>query len=276
MNIHFVGICGVSMRALAKLAFSRGHTVTGSDNALFGHDAKNVDGKDLVVYTNAVGSDNCELVAARKNHIPTVERAEYLGEISRTFERVIAVAGCHGKSTATAMLGDIFASGASLHVGVKDCSRAGSNKLFITEACEYRKSFLHLTPDIGVILNIKFDHPDYYKTHADLFAAYEQFAERCKTLVVNADDPECAPFLSRAITFGTGGNCDYRAQNIKSECGMRTFTLSGKKRAAVRLGVVGEHNVYNALAAIAAASEAGAPLTKILPALGAFGGIPRR
>lgn len=272
-----MGISGVSMRALADAAASRGHDVSGSDNALGGHDAKNVEGCDLVVYTNAVPQDNCELVRAKQAGIPVVERATYLGELSKTYGTVIAVAGCHGKSTTTAMLGAAYGGrNATLHVGVAGGSKAGSDKYFITEACEYRASFLHLSPDIGVVLNVQYDHPDYYKTESALWDAYKRFCGNSKKVIVNGDDPLCAGLARNAVTFGFGENCDYRASRTTSENGFRGFTLDGKRHAQVKLSVAGEHNVYNALATIATASENGLPLAEILPRLGKFGGISRR
>lgn len=265
------------MRALSVAAASRGHIVTGSDNSLDGHDPKNVVGCDIVVYTNAIPQDNCELKAARNLGIPTIERAEYLGELARTYNTTIAVAGCHGKSTATAMLGAVFGGrNATVHVGVSGGSKTGADKYFITEACEYRESFLHLSPDIAVVLNVQYDHPDYYKNEAQIIDAYTAFCKKSKKVIVNGDDKICMSLTDNPITFGTGKRCDYRAAEIINERGKRCFTLYGKKHAHVGLSVVGGHNVYNALAAIAAASECGLPLTEILPRLYKFGGIPRR
>lgn len=277
MRIHFVGISGVSMRALASFASARGHIVSGSDRDKCGHDKNNVHGCDLVVYTNAVPQDNCELTEARRLGIPTVERATYLGELAATYDNVIAIAGCHGKSTATAMLGAAFAGRkATVHVGVKDCSHTGSCKYFITEACEYRASFLHLRPTIGVILNVQYDHPDFYRTESELIAAYAEFARLCKTVIVNGNDDKSTALVEDPITFGIDGDFDYRAENIKNNNGFRSFDLTGKKRAHVDLSVAGQHSVMNALACIAAASEAGLSLTEILPGLKKFTGIPRR
>lgn len=276
MKIHFVGINGVSMRALSELASSKGHTVTGSDSALNGHDPHNVDGCDLVVYTNAVPPDNCELMRAKETGVPIVERATYLGELSKTYDTVVAVAGCHGKSTTAAMLGAVFGGrNPTVHVGVDGGSRVGSNKYFITEACEYRASFLRLAPTVGVVLNIQYDHPDYYRDDAVLFAAYSDFCKKCKTVIVNGDDPPCKN-ISGAITFGLSAGCDYRAKDIRAENGCRSFTLAGVKSARVRLSVAGEHNIYNALAAIAAADRCGMSLTESLPRLSEYCGIPRR
>lgn len=277
MKIHFIGISGVSMRALADAAASRGHCVTGSDKQLCGHDSKNVEGCDLVVYTNAVPQDNCELLRARELGIPVIERAEYLGELSNTYSTVIAVAGCHGKSTATSMLGAVFsARRATVHAGVAGQSRVGTDKYFITEACEYRASFLHLHPTVAVVLNVQYDHPDYYRDEAQLDDAYRKFCAQSKTVIVNGDDKRCLALADRPITFGLSAGCDFRAVDIKTNGGCRSFKLTGKKRAQVNLSVAGEHNVYNALAAIAAADACGVRLTEILPRLYKFGGIARR
>ena len=277
MKIHFVGISGVSMQALASFAASRGHTVTGSDNSISGHDPKNVDGADLVVYTCAVPPDNCELVRAKELKIPTVERAVYLGEIAATYGKVIAIAGCQGKSTTTAMTGAALSPHLpTVHVGVSGGSVVGSDRFFVTEACEYKSNFLHLTPDVGVILNVGYDHPDYYHTEEQLINAYKRFAAKCKTVIVNGDDEATMSLCKDPVTFGTGEKCDYRAVDIKNENGYRSFKLAGRKQAFVRLAVPGAHNVYNALATIAAADVCGIRLAEILPNIAKFSGIPRR
>ena len=277
MRIHFVGISGVSMQALSVMAAARGHTVTGSDNNVNGHDPKNVEGCDLVVYTCAVPQSNCELVRAKQLGIPVIERAKYLGELSATYGKVIAIAGCHGKSTTTAMAGAALgAQFPTVHVGVAGGSHVGADKYFITEACEYKANFLHLSPDVGVVLNVGYDHPDYYKTEQQLIDAYKCFCAKSKTVIVNGDDEVCRALFSRPVTFGLGKDCDYRAVDITNENGHRAFTLTGKKQARVRLSVAGAHNVYNALATIAAASECGIKLTDILPRLSKFTGIARR
>lgn len=265
------------MHALAVVAASRGHTVTGSDRDLNGHDPKNVEGCDLVVYTDAVPQDNCELVRAREKGIPIIERAKYLGELGSSYDNVIAVAGCHGKSTTSAMLGAVFSSrNPTVHVGVADGSKIGSTKYFITEACEYKANFLHLSPDVGIVLNVGFDHPDFYHDMNDMVSAYSAFCGRCKKVIVNGDDCRARELCDNAVTFGLGEHNDYRATDIKNENGYRSFTLIGKKQARVRLSVAGEHNVYNALACIAAADVCGLTLSEILPNLAKFGGVKRR
>lgn len=265
------------MRALAELAKSRGHDVTGSDAAAEGHRPENVDGAHLVVYTNAVPQDNCELVRARALNIPIIERAEYLGEIAKTYGTTIAVSGCHGKSTTTAMIGAALVSySPTVHVGVSGASKVGGTKFFVTEACEYRESFLKLRPDIGVILNVGFDHPDYYSDFGEVAKAYRAFAANCKRVLVNGDDERCASFKN-AVTFGFSPTCDYRAENVSDERGMRSFTyVHGGRSIRVHLSVVGTHNVYNALAALAACDMAGISVPEAVFALSSFTGIPRR
>ncbi len=267
----------MSMQALAGFAAARGHIVTGSDNSLYGHDPKNVENCDLVVYTCAVQPDNCELTKAHELGIPVIERAVYLGELAATYGKTIAIAGCHGKSTTTAMTGAAFsAHSPTVHVGVANGSKAGSDRFFITEACEYKSNFLHLSPDVGIVLNVGYDHPDYYRTEAQLINAYKQFCAKSKTVIVNGDDAKCMSLCRSPITFGTGEHCDYRAVEIKNENGYRTFRLVGKKQAFVRLSVPGAHNVYNALASIAAADACGIKPTECLPKIAKFSGIPRR
>ncbi len=265
------------MRAISDLAASLHHMVTGSDAATTGHRAEFAEGADLVVYTNAVPSDAPELVRARELGIPVIERAEYLGELSRRYGKTIAVAGCHGKSTATAMTGAALSSlRPTVHVGVAGASICGGSACFITEACEYNRSFLHLAPDIGVILNIDYDHPDCYGSEAELFDAYVRFAKQCKTLIVNGDDFRCAGI--GGVTFGYGEKNDYRAVDVRNENGFRKFSLTahGKACGQIELTVPGAHNVYNALAAFAAASELGVKPREAREGLNAVRGIPRR
>lgn len=267
----------MSMQALADFAAARGHIVTGSDNSLIGHDPKNVEGCNLVVYTCAVPKDNCELARAKQLDIPIIERAVYLGELAATYGKTIAIAGCHGKSTTTAMTGAAFsAHSPTVHVGVAGGSKVGSDRFFITEACEYKSNFLHLSPDVGIVLNVGYDHPDYYHSEAQLINAYKKFCAKCKTVIVNGDDEKCMSLCSHPVTFGTAPHCDYRAVEIKNENGYRSFRLVGRKQAYVRLQIAGAHNVYNALATIAAADACGIKLAEALPRIAKFSGIPRR
>lgn len=266
------------MRVLAAIERARGHTVTGSDARLDGHNANNVDGCDLVVYTNAVKNDNCEYIEAKRRGIPLVERADLLAAISSSYKSTIAVSGCHGKSTATAMLGTIFDT-ATVHVGASG-SRIGDDSLFITEACEYNRSFLKLRPDLGVILNIDMDHPDCYASYSEVKTAYSDFGARCKRTVVNGDDEACKSISGIRVGL-TAGN-DYRATNLKSIGGKYSFDVfkregtTERKIGTVKLDVEGRHNVYNALFALSVADLYGIEFSKIAAALRSFSGAKRR
>lgn len=260
-----------------ELAASFGHTVSGSDRDLLGHDPKNVTGSDLVVYTNAVKQDNCELKEAKKLGIKTVERAEFLGDLSRLYDKCVAVSGCHGKSTSTAMTGAAleFLS-PTVHVGALGASKIGGRDIFVTEACEYNKSFHFLSPDIGVVLNVAYDHPDFYKTEAELKSAYLKFIKNSETPLVNGDDP----YLSKTggISFGLEKNNFYRAEKLSSKNGLYSFdfTAGGKKLARAELSVHGKHNVYNALAALSVSHLLDVPMDSAIAAIKNFGGIARR
>ena len=279
MKIHFIGDRGVSMRALKSMAEARGNTVSGSDRQSGGHKPENVEGCDLVVYTNAVRDDNCELLRARELGIPTIERAAYLGELSRAHTVTVAVAGCHGKSTTAAMLGEVFPRrDTTVHVGVAGASRVGGSKYFVTEACEYNRSFLHLTPDVGVILNIQYDHPDCYRSTEELVNAYAEFCAVSRATLINGDDRLCEGIHPKPLLFGLGTTCDYRADDIVNSNGFRVFTYKPRGGSAMRieLSVAGEHNVYNALATLAVADIAGLKLGEAKQALEGFCGLPRR
>lgn len=163
-----------------------------------------------------------------------------------------------------------------MHVGVAGGSALGGRSVFITEACEYNKSFLHLRPDIGIVLNLGYDHPDCYADGAAVESAFSEFCAACAKTLVNGDDARCKALCDKPVTFGLGKHNDYRAENIKSENGCRSFVfLSPKRRAAVSLSVPGEHNVYNALAALAAADMFGIGASAVKGVNG-FSGIPRR
>ncbi len=277
MNIHFIGCLGASMSALADLTRSFGHNVTGSDRNLFGHDPKNIEGKDLVVYTNAVKDDNPELAAARRAKIKTVERAQYLADIAKNYSESVAVAGCHGKSTTTAMTGAaLYSLDPTVHVGAADASKIGGTRVFVTEACEYNRSFLKLSPTVAAVLNVAYDHPDCYKTERELEESYARFISNAETAVVNGDDE----FLSKfdCLKFGCGGDNFYRAENIATENGLRSFDFyAGKKNSArVELSIHGAHNVYNALAAMSIAHILGVPPSSAAEGVKSFRGIARR
>ena len=271
------------MKVLRRLAEAKGHVTTGSDITLCGHDEKNVKNADVAVYTTAVGEDNPEVVCARGRKIPMYERAQFLGILSREYEKVIAVAGSHGKTTATGFCMQTFLpKNPTVHIGgtvAGAAGRIGGNEYFITEACEYKRSFLHLNPNIAVILNIELDHTDYYKDEEDYFSAFQSFADNSETVVINGDDGNCRRIKGKnVITFGLGQDNYVRACNIqRSERGYGFTLVYGiKKKTRIKLGVPSRHNIYNALAAAAVGFLCGLSPTEIKTGLESFHGAARR
>lgn len=271
------------MRVLADIERSRGNLVTGSDAATGGHDANNVRGADLVVYTSAVGEQNVELVEARRLGIPVIERARLLGIIAGTYEHTIAVTGAHGKTTVTGMLASIFRPrNPTVHIGGKVgnlSSCVGGGAYFITEACEYRRSFLSIKAETAIVLNIDLDHTDYYRDLADVKSAFIEFTAAAGRVIVSGDDPECACITGDVTTVGESERCDWRATCL--ECDRRgrySFCVlrGGKRIGRFSLGIAGRHNVSNALAAIACAHSYGFSAAEISLGLASFTGAARR
>ena len=279
MRVHFIGDKGVSMRTLRTITARLGHETSGSDLTTGGHDPNNVKGANLVVFTGAISADNPELSAARENGVPTIERSEYLAAIAASFGRVIAIAGSHGKTTATALTAAATAClNPTVHIGGEYAGGDG-NEYFITEACEFRRSFLMLAPDVGVILNADLDHTDCYKTEAEAVEAFLAFGRRCGKLCVNGDDPRLGIDHPDKITFGLGENCDVRAVGLCAD-GENRYSFSlfclGVNMGRLELSLVGRHNVYNALAAASVALGEGVSMSEIARAFVGFKGVARR
>lgn len=273
----------MSMKRLRELTERLGAETSGSDRTLFGHSADNVAGADLVVYTSAVGENNVELAAARRLGIAVKERAEYLGIIAEDYDRVIAVAGSHGKTTTTGMMYSVFKSKKpTVHIGgdLKHGAEEESDAYFITEACEYRRSFLHLKPDIGIILNAELDHTDYYTDYDDIVSAFAAFAKKSKLAIYNGDDKGLYSLkICNALSFGYGEHNDFRAAAVAvDKYGRASFNIiaAGMNLGRIELSVCGKHNVYNALAAASAALVEGLPMSEIAERLKNFDGVKRR
>lgn len=267
------------MRTLRTITTRLGHETSGSDLTTGGHDPNNVKGANLVVFTGAISADNPELSAARENGVPTIERSEYLAAIAASFGRVIAIAGSHGKTTATALTAAATAClNPTVHIGGEYAGGDG-NEYFITEACEFRRSFLMLAPDVGVILNADLDHTDCYKTEAEAVEAFLAFGRRCRKLCVNGDDPRLGIDHPDKITFGLGENCDVRAVGLCAD-GENRYSFSlfclGVNMGRLELSLVGRHNVYNALAAASVALGEGVSMSEIARAFVGFKGVARR
>ena len=311
-HVHFIGIGGISMSGLAEILLGAGFTVSGSDaheteltdrlaakgaRVYYGQRAANIDeeqGIDVVVYTAAIHEDNPEFVAAKERGIPMLTRAQLLGEMMRNYKQAVAISGTHGKTTTTSMVAEILMAGEmdpTISVGgiLKDIGgniRVGSPELFVTEACEYTNSFLSFYPTLEVILNIEADHLDFFKDLSDIRHSFRLFAEKLPAdgvLVVNSGIENLREITDglkcRIVTFGEAPDSTYTARNITYDEYARPsydLVIQGEIVNRISLGVTGEHNVYNSLAAIAVAMELGAGFDAVMAGLKAFTGTDRR
>lgn len=311
IHVHFIGIGGISMSGLAEILLEKHFMISGSDNQdsaltdklrsmgariFIGQKASNiVPGIDLVVYTAAIHESNPELMEVRARSIPTLSRAELLGQLMCNYDTPIAVSGTHGKTTTTSMISEILLENdmdPTISVGgilrsIGGNIRIGHSGTFITEACEYTNSFLSFYPRIGIILNIEEDHLDFFKDINDIRHSFHEFAKRLPAkdglLIINGDIPECRQITDglscRVIKYGLSGNYDYSADNITfDEFARASFDLikDGKTAAHIGLGVTGKHNISNALPAIALSDYLGIPMTAVKKGLLTFTGTDRR
>ena len=305
-HIHFIGIGGSGMYPLAQILHGQGYYLTGSDNnetetleavrrmgitVFLGQRAENIEGADLIVYTAAIMEDNPELIAAKNSGAAVAERAEMLGLLTSQYGNAVCVCGTHGKTTATSMLTQILLESGkdiSCFIGGKlpligGSGRSGSSDIMVCEACEFRDHFLQLYPDVAVILNVDADHLEYFKNIDNIIKSFHRFAEMSsKAVIYNGDDANTLKALEgvekRKISFGFGRNNDHSAV-ITGKKGLRTdfeLYVKGEKKADLSIHVPGDHNVLNALAAIAAAELCGADLEGIRKGLEGFTGALRR
>lgn len=310
-NLHFTGIGGISMSALAEIMISRGFTVTGSDsheskitdhleslgakifyNQVAGNISSNI---DVLIYTAAIKQDNPELVKAKELGIPLLTRAEFLGQIMLNYPMAIGVSGTHGKTTTTSMLSQIMLEGntdPTILVGgimpaIHGNTRVGHSDKLITEACEYTNSFLSFKPNMAIILNVAADHLDFFKDLDDIRHSFRKFAELVPDdgfLVINSDIDNLEYFTDglkcKVITVGSDpAKSDYSATNIEFDQfakGSYDLVVNGEKSFHIALNVTGEHNIYNSLAAIAAAHAMGISDENIKAGLTQYGGTDRR
>lgn len=301
-SIYFIGIGGISMSALAKFLSTQGYCVSGSDavkseqtdalafygiKTFLGEDAERelLISADIVVYTDAIRQDNKELQTARRLQKRIYGRAEFLGLICKEFANVIAVAGSHGKTTCTSMCAHTLKSlnaSFTAHIGGEDCEFGNfcfyGLDYFITEACEYKKNLLQISPDVGVLLNIDKDHMECYGNVEALTDTFRQFCAQSKTAFVCADDERCKNF-QKFPTFGIQNLLsDYRATQIRRNGERYSFVVEeyGKPLCRVRLKAVGYCNVYNALAAFAVMRSFGFHEKEICSGLESFTAVKRR
>lgn len=302
--VHFVGVAGAGMSALAELFVRRGAKVTGCDAAgdstgdllrlgipvSTGHDPAHIDGARAVVVTSALPKDHPELRRARDLGVPVIRRAEALGEAVSGGD-LVAVAGTHGKTTTTVMTTEALHAAGLQPTGVVGGRvgswggnlRYGSDRLFVVEADEYDRSFLALTPTVAVVTNVEADHLDIYADLADIHRTFEQFASPARTIVLCADDRGAnqlaTPSTAEVIRYALHSS-DARliAVDVRTEGAGSIFEVEydDELLGEVELSVPGMHNVLNALAAIASGLALGVTVEAMRPGLAAFCGVERR
>ncbi|MDO4188776.1 MAG: UDP-N-acetylmuramate--L-alanine ligase [Lachnospiraceae bacterium] len=315
INVHFMGIGGISMSGLAEILADRGFKVSGSDRApskitealekkgitiKYGQVAENItDDIELLVYTAAISADNEELMEAKRRGIECIPRADMLGQIMKNYEVPIAISGTHGKTTTTSMITTILMEAAldpTVTVGgMLDCIggnlRIGKSEVFVTEACEYTNSFLSFFPKISIILNVEEDHMDFFKDINDIRNSFRRFAELLPEdglLVISADidnyEEICKNVKCKVVTFGTNPDADYTAKDVVySDKGYARFNVvrSGNlgiedAQERIELSVPGAHNVTNALASVAVADFIDVDRDSMLEGFKTFHGADRR
>ena len=311
LHIHFIGIGGISMSGLAEILLEENFRISGSDAKAspltrtleergaviyYGQRAANIkDDVDVVVYTAAIHPDNPEFACAKEKGLPMLTRAELLGQIMRNYDTPIAISGTHGKTTTTSMASHILLEGGfdpTISVGgilptIGGNIRVGGSNLFVTEACEYTNSFLSFYPTMEVILNIEADHLDFFKDIDDIRHSFRLFMEKLPKdgiLVINGDIHNLSELINgldcEIITVGHGESCDYRASNISyNEFAQASFDVTDASNTTlghIQLSVPGEHNVYNALAAVALCKKLNLSMDAIVSGLLNFHGTQRR
>ncbi len=309
-HIHFVGVGGSGMSGIAEVLAHLDYTVSGSDIAAsattrrlegegvrvtIGHAAQNIDGADAVVVSTAVKEDNPEVVAARDKRIPVVPRAQMLAELMR-LKRGIAIAGTHGKTTTTSLVTSILAEGGidpTFVIGGRlnaagANARLGSGDFLVAEADESDASFLFLSPVISVVTNIDADHMETYGHDFErLKGAFVDFLNRLPfygVAVLCADDANVRAIMPQVskqiVSYGLSPDANFRAENIVADGAQMRFTCvrvnGSESRLEITLNTPGMHNVLNALAAIAVATEVGVGDAAIIKALAEFKGVGRR
>ncbi|HEX7056245.1 MAG TPA: UDP-N-acetylmuramate--L-alanine ligase [Bacilli bacterium] len=307
-HVHFIGIGGYGMSAIANVLLEMGYTVSGSDVAqqelteklkakgaqvFIGHEAENVKGADMVVYSTALSKDNVEMTAAEKWRIPIIHRSEMLAKIMNV-KKGIAIAGAHGKTTTSSMIALVMENcaqdptyiigGEIMNVGSN--AKAGNGDYVVAEADESDGSFLQYHPYLAVVTNIEADHLENYDGDFNkLKDAYAKFLNQVKTggkAIVCLDDVHLRTMLPAlrppVITYGIDTDADFTARNIRLGDRKAVFTVHHKGRmlGEIALSIPGRHNVYNALATVIACLEAGLEFPQIAAAIREFRGAKRR
>ena len=310
-HIHMIGIGGTSMSGIATILKKWGFYITGSDasdseliqklreechiHIAIGHDIDSIRRSDLVIYSAAISSDDIELQEARKLNITTMDRATFLGLITKSFVNTICVSGTHGKTTTTSMISVCFLEAKkdpTIQVGailkqINGNSIVGNSDVFILESCEYVESFLKFSPKTAIVLNIDNDHLDYFKNLENIKQSFVKFVKLLPPdglLVLNVDDKNACDLYkdskARTVTFGINNDkCNFTARNITFDNnGFPLFDVYRNNTfyKSIKLSVPGKHNVYNALACIATCYEYGIDKETIKNALIKYTGAHRR
>ena len=309
-HVHFIGIGGISMSGLAEILLKENFTISGSDNnpstltehlislgatVNYPQKASNItDGIDVVVYTAAIHEDNPELMEVRRQGLPTLTRAELLGQLMKNYKTPIAISGTHGKTTTTSMMSHILLAAEkdpTISVGgilkaIGGNIRVGNSDVFVTEACEYTNSFLDFFPKIAVILNVEEDHMDFFKDIDDIRSSFHRFAALLPedgALIINKNIEKMEAITDglscNVITYSEVQEADYSASNITfDDFGNASFDLIkyGEYAGRIKLSVTGNHNVSNALSVIAVADQLDIDLETIQKGILSFTGTDRR
>lgn len=306
-HIHFIGIGGSGMFPMVQILHSEGFYITGSDNnetettkierkmgipVTLGQAAENIEGADLIVYTAAIMSDNPELIAAKASGVPCLERSDMLGLLTRRYSKAVCVAGTHGKTTTSAMIAQTLLEGGfdpSAFIGGKvkalgGSGRAGKSDIFVVEACEFVDTFLKLSNDISVILNIDNDHLDYFGSIENSIKSFRKFASNSTgPVIVNGDDANTMKAVDgldkEIITFGWSNKNDYYAADVRFLGGAKSgYTLMhhGKPICEIRLSIPGKHNILNSMACAAVCLYLGMNPEEMAEHIDKFPGAGRR
>ncbi len=308
-KLHFVGIGGIGMSGIAEILMDQGFSITGSDKAasdntermqalgakvFIGHDAKNLDPDvDVLVYSSALALVNSEIVEALKRKLPVIRRAEMLAEVMR-LKYGIGIAGTHGKTTTTSMVSLVLMEGGvdptvivggRLHGLAGSNARLGKGEFIVVEADEFDRSFLSITPTIAVLTTLETDHLDCYRDLDDIKSAFIQFASKVPFygfVVLCLDEPALQNIMpkikKKIITYGLNGQADLQAVDIRHKENRTSFIVvrEGKELGEVTIQIPGNHNVQNALAAIAVGLELNVPFAKVKAGIEKFTGVFRR
>lgn len=308
-HVHFIGIGGISMSGLAEILNKYGYKVTGSDSkqsdttdklkshgidVIIGQKKENIKGADLIVYTDAISLDNEELAQAIKTKVDLIDRASFLGALMENYKVSIAISGTHGKTTTTSMVAEIIKNlptEPTIIVGGKldDINGnvlVGKEEMILTEACEYKANVLKYFPTTALVLNIDEDHLDYFDNIDHIINTFKGYGDNLgkdDKLILNIDDENTRNLLERdntkIITIAVDRYADYRAKNIEfNDLGYPQYDLYYKDKYIdkVILSIMGVHNVYNSLGAIAAAHENNISFKEAIDGIHNYHGVHRR